>query len=63
MAKGGFNVEKSTVAEWLKVKNLTEYEIDFLLTFIPTITYLQKSPDKKTRAFNMFKGTIPKIYR
>ena len=48
-------MEKLTVTEWLKEKNLTENEIDFLVTFIPTLTYLQKKSEKRTVAFKMLK--------
>lgn len=42
-----------------KCENLTKNEIDFLLTFIPTINYLQKCSDKKTVAYKMFKEQFP----
>jgi hypothetical protein len=47
-----FNGGIPIVTEWLKVKNLTENETGFLL--IPTITYLQKSPGKKTLPMEHF---------
>lgn len=43
-------MEKLTVVEWLQKKNVTENEIDFIVTFIPTITYLQKEPEKTTKS-------------
>ncbi|MBY0095679.1 hypothetical protein [Mesobacillus maritimus] len=55
-------MEIPLVTEWLKMRKLTENEIDFLLTFIPTITYLQKSPDKKTEVFKMFNEQFPTFF-
>ncbi|MBM7602419.1 hypothetical protein JOC75_000389 [Metabacillus crassostreae] len=52
-------MEKLTVVEWLQKKNVTENEIDFIVTFIPTITYLQKKPEKTTEAMDMFKKQFP----
>ncbi|WP_456276387.1 hypothetical protein [Bacillus sp. AK128] len=52
-------MEKQTVTEWLTEKKLTEHEIDFLVTFIPTLTYLQKSSEKKPAAFQMLKEQFP----
>ncbi|MDQ0229097.1 hypothetical protein [Metabacillus malikii] len=55
-------METVTLTEWLKGNHLTGNEIDFLVTLIPTFTFLQHNPEKKAQAFSMLAEQFPDFY-
>ncbi|WP_078380722.1 hypothetical protein [Sutcliffiella halmapala] len=48
-----------TVMEWLQAKALSESDIDFLLTFIPSISVIKTKPNLKEPVFRMLQEQFP----
>ena len=50
-----------TVTEWLKKEELTEEEIDFILTFIPNISVIKLQPTKAVVICQSMNKQFPKV--
>lgn len=48
-----------TVIEWLQVKSLSESDIDFLLTFIPSISVIKSKPNLRKPVFRTLHEQFP----
>lgn len=52
-------MENLTVTEWLKENQLTDKEIDFVLTFIPALSTLSVDKTKAPHVLNMLNSHFP----
>lgn len=52
-------MQNLTVIEWLKEQQLTDKEIDFVLTFIPGLSVLLVDKSKALNIFKMLKEQFP----
>lgn len=54
-------MDELTVTEWLEQKLSTNKEIDFLLTFMPSLSVLDVDYSKSIHVFNMLEQDYPDI--